>query len=115
MRKAQVELNLKKDIFTPSSLKIAEERFWTKFHSESHDNPNCLLYEVEVEESEGADVPRYAADFNFGGNKLSIDFFDTPIGDITVTIPIGIDTQIELLESLVKKANKVKTILEAVS
>lgn len=115
MRKAQVELNLKKTAFTPTEIKAAEDRFWKQFHSESHDQPNCLLYETEAEESEGADVPRYSADFNFDQNHLSIDFFDTSIGDIMIQIPIGIDTQIALLEALVKKANKVKTILEAVS
>ena len=44
-----------------------------------------------------------------------IFYVRTPLGTIDIEIPMKLDVQLELLENLIKKANKVKTMLEAVS
>lgn len=98
-----IELNLHKS-YVKKTTQEANERGAKRFSGD--DNPeNWLRWEFEDDEID--------LEVNLEENRLELSSFETPIGTISISIDLDTDDQLHILELMIKRLNKFKTMLES--
>ena len=115
-RTVNIRLDFDKSELTPKAIAEANKRYMEKFSGDDHSEDYLLWNFTAVEETK--DQPDDTLSYSWEltrDDEYMIFYVRTPLGTIDIEIPMKLDVQLELLENLIKKANKVKTMLEAVS
>lgn len=115
-RTVNVRLDFSKAELTPKAIAEANKRGEERYSGSEHPEDFLLWDFTAVEETkdQADDVLSYSWELS-RDDEYMVVYIQTPLGTIDVEIPMKLDVQLTLLENLIKKANKVKTILEAVS
>ena len=96
-----VYLNLEAKEFTPEKI----EQMKQKYKSEVKGEDDCLYWEAD-------DTNTRIEDITEDGKLFAIS--ETDIGYISFEVNLSLDDQIKLMELMVKRLNKFKTLMESV-
>src|SRR3990167_10457873 len=114
-RTVNIRLEFSKVELTPKTIAEANKRYMEKFPNEEHPK-ELMLWDFSIpEEIKNKPDDTLSYSWELTRDEYMAFYIQTPLGIIDLEIPMKLDVQLELLENLVKKANKVKTMLEAVS